>query len=164
MIASRHLKETEGLLGSTNRNWSNPRQHTIFHLIWVRSGVLPLKNQVSTIFYQMAPISLSIQSTGLPRRRTWRKSKSKYMHKIWTLPRLLFFLFVILWTWRNWQQASLLHQHERVIVASPDTDMFVCLVHHSTPFQSMDLLRIKRNMDALWTRSYEMICCCPWHC
>ena len=23
----------------------------------------------------------------------------------------------------------------------------------------MDLLRIKRNMDGLWTRSYETICC-----
>ena len=52
--------------------------------------------------------------------------------------------------------------HDRVIVASPDTDVFVCLF--STPFQSMDLLRIKRNMDTLWARSYETICCCPSHC
>ena len=153
MIASRHLKETEGLLGSTNRNWSNPRQHSIFHLIWVRSGVLPLKNQVSAIFYQMAPISLSIQSTGLPRRSTWRKSKSKYMHKIWTLPRLHYFLFIILWTWRNWQQASLLHQpcdkwrpSQRVIVASPDTDMFVCLVHQLHHFNRW----IYSGLNEIW--------------
>ena len=61
-----------------------------------------------TIFYQMAPASLSIQSTGLPRRSTWRKSK--YMHKIWTMPRFHYCWVVILWTWRSWQQASLSHQ------------------------------------------------------
>ena len=53
--------------------------------------------------------------------------------------------------------------HERVIVASPDTDMFVCLVHHITPFQSMDLLRIKRYdmllsmaLLSLFRKNYQM--------
>ena len=48
--------------------------------------------------------------------------------------------------------------HDREIVASSDTEVFVCLVHH---FNLWIYSRLNKNMDALWTRSYETICCCP---